>query len=60
MNVEDFRLSGSGLFHSLMTNGKKEFWIYIDPTIKRTTCIWMSCGSSNGWKKAIDIFRDFL
>ena len=47
-------------FIPLWQTVKKSFGYILDPTIKRTTCIWMSCGSSNGWKKAIDIFRDFL
>ena len=31
----------------------------LGPAIERSKCIWLSCGSSHGWNKAMDIFRDF-
>ena len=47
-------------FIPLWQTVKNSFVYILDPKIQRMTCISMSCGSSNGWKKAIDIFRDFL
>ena len=53
------RLSGSSLFHSFMTQCKIRVLKITGPIIERSKCIWLSCGASHGWIKAMDIFRDF-
>ena len=53
------RLSGSSLFHSFMIQCKIRVLKITGPIIERSKCIWLSCGGSHGWIKAMDIFRDF-
>ena len=32
----------------------------LGPKIKRSKCTYLACENSDGWNKAIDIFRDFI